>query len=570
MNNNINENKTKKIKNTLVYALGGLEEIGKNTYCIEHDDEIIMIDAGVKFPDAKLLGVDAVIPDYSYLKENNKKIKALLITHGHEDHIGGISYLLSEIDNIPFIYAPRLAAALIRFALKEKKVNTKTIVKEIDQTTKLKFKNFDARFFMVNHSIPDAYGIAINTPNGMIVTTGDYKFDWTSLGNDPDLKTMSELGNNGVKLLMADSTNAEIDGYTLTEKDVIHNIDKIFYNAPGRIIITSFASNVHRIQKIIEIANKHGRKILILGRSIEKIIKIIREIGHLKISDKSFIKNPNKNKINKMKKDLLIICTGSQGEPLAALSKISKGEHKIVEVQKYDTIIFSSSPIPGNKKPVEDVINNLTRLGANILENSPEYPLHTSGHASKEEQKLLFTLLKPKYFMPMHGDYRMLKIHGETANSVNVEKENVFICANGDQINLSNSNAWIGKRINADAIYVDGKDTSGLTTTVVRDREVLSKNGLIAVIFTIDSKNNKLISAPKIISRGSFYINNPNNNKLIASMRKIASETINEVLKTSKPTFSQIKNDLKSSLSSFIFKYKRRNPLIIPVILNKK
>ncbi len=563
----INNNNKKK---TLVYALGGLEEIGKNTYCIEYDNEVIIIDAGIKFPDAELLGVNAIIPDYTYLKENNKKISCILITHGHEDHIGGIPYLLSEIKNIPFIYSPKIATALIRDTLKTKKITTSTSIKEYNSETKIKTKNFLIEFFAVNHSIPDAFGISITTPNGIIVTTGDYKFDWTPLGHDTDLKKMSEIGNKGVKLLMADSTNAEKDGYTLTEKDVINNIEEIIKISKDRVFVTCFASNVHRIQKIVEIADKYERKILILGRSLERIIKIIREIGHLKISNKSFITGSDEEKIKicKKNKNILIICTGSQGEQFAALPKISNREHKIISVKTGDTIIFSASPIPGNKKPVEDLVNKLTKEGAIVKENSSTFPLHTSGHASKEEQKLLFKLIKPKYFMPMHGDYRMLKEHSETAAKVNIPLENSFICSNGDQINILNDKAWIDNRIHADDIYIDGNDISGLTTSVIRDRKLLSKNGLVAVIFAIDTVKNVLISPPRIISRGSFYVRD--SNKLMFAINNLATEVINDVLKQTKPTFSQIKNEIKSKLSPFIFKYKRRNPIIIPVILNTK
>ncbi|AGM25913.1 metallo-beta-lactamase family protein [Spiroplasma syrphidicola EA-1] len=550
---------------TKVFALGGLEEIGKNTYCIEHQDELIMIDAGVKFPSSTMLGVDAVIPNYSYLKENQRKIKALFITHGHEDHIGGIPYLLREV-NVPIIYAPRLAAALIRDRLKEAKLEQNTIVKEIDNMSVIKTKNFKINFFAVNHSIPDAFGVTVNSPNGRIVSTGDYKFDWTPLGHRADIERMANMGQEGVMLLMADSTNAEVEGYTQTETKIIKNIGELFVKAKGRILISTFASNVHRIQHIVEIANKYGRKILVFGRSLDRIIKIIRQMGHLKISDKAFIK-ANEAK-NYKDSEILIICTGSQGEPMAALSRIANNQHQHISIIPGDTVIFSSSPIPGNQADVERVINKLVRAGAIVHENSPLNQIHTSGHASQEEQKLLFTLLKPKYFMPMHGDYRMLKQHGETAVSVNMKEENIFICANGDQIELLNGEAKIGKRIEAEAIYVDGKDLSGQTTAVVRDREILSKDGLIAVVISIDSQNNRLLSPPRIISRGSFYVKESGN--IINESIRLTTEAINEVLKTQKPTFGALKSAIKQSLSPFIYRYKRRNPLIIPVILNKK
>ncbi|WP_342224579.1 ribonuclease J [Spiroplasma endosymbiont of Asaphidion curtum] len=559
------------IRNTKVFALGGLEEVGKNTYCIEHDNEIIIIDAGVKFPEGILLGIDAIIPDYTYLKENAKKVKAIFITHGHEDHIGGIPYLLKEID-IPFIYAPRLAAALIRERLKEFNIGQKTKIIEIDGSNedqnKMKglLKNFQLKYFAVNHSIPDAFGIAINTPNGKVVTTGDYKFDWTPLGHKADLEEMAKMGQAGVTLFLSDSTNSEVEGYTMTETKIIKNISDYFLKAKGRILISTFASNVHRIQQIIEVAQKYNRKILIFGRSLERIIKIIREMGHLKISDKQFIKPHETGQYHK--NEILIICTGSQGEPMAALSRISTGTHKAISIIPGDTVIFSSSPIPGNQASVEMVVNRLSRLGANVLENSSFNSLHTSGHASQEEQKLMLTLIKPTYFMPMHGDYRMLKAHGQTAESVGVAKENIFICANGDQINLYKGKAILGKRIEASAIYVDGKDTSGLTTRITRDRQILANDGLIAVVVSINSQTNELLCNPTIISRGSFYVKD--SSALIAESINIVTRAIKKVLTSNHPTFGAIKKEIKETLSPYISKIKRRNPLIIPVILNKK
>lgn len=552
-------------KPTKVFALGGLEEIGKNTYAIEYADEIIMIDAGVKFPDASMLGVSAVIPDYSYLKENEKKIKALFITHGHEDHIGGIHYLIKQV-NIPVIFAPPLAAALIRDRLKENKLTDAVVVKEYQVDDVWKTANFRVTYAALNHSIPDAFGILVETPNGNIFSTGDYKFDWAPLGHYAELNKLAMMGDQGIELLMADSTNAEVEGYTPGERGIIDNIDKLFLKAKGRIFITTFASNVHRIQYIIEASHKYGRKIVILGRSIERIIKIIRQMGHLKISEKEFIKPTDVDKYPA--NELTIITTGSQGEPMAALSRIANNKHQQISVVPGDTIIFSSSAIPGNKADVERLVNRLTRIGATVIENSPTNRIHTSGHASQEEQKLLFTLLRPNYFLPMHGEFRMLKKHVETAESVNLEKGHGFVLANGDQLELLNGKATIGKRIDADAVYVDGKDTTGQASNVIRERDILSRDGLMAVVVSIDSQTNKLLSQPKIISRGSFYVRDSGN--IIGESINIVTNAILEVLKGPKPTFGAIKQAIKSSLSPYIFKTKRRNPLIIPVILNKK
>ena len=548
---------------TKVFALGGLEEIGKNTYCIEHNEELIIIDAGVKFPSKQLLGVSAVIPNYQYLKDNETKIKALFITHGHEDHIGGIPYLLKQV-NIKQIYAPLLATALIEERLKEFALPQKPNIRSINSESIIRTKNFIVSFFAVNHSIPDAFGLAIYTPNGLFVTTGDYKFDWTPLGHNVELEKLAQMGREGVKLLMADSTNAEISGYTITEQVIVDNLRQLFVKAPGRILFSTFASNVHRIQKILEITSSLNRKILVIGRSLDKIIKIIYRMGHLNINKDVFV---TKKSIKKYNKNLVIICTGSQGENLAALSRIANNEHTDIKIQQNDTVILSSSAIPGNYESVQTLVNNLIFLGATVYENDANFKIHSSGHASQEEQKLLFKLLKPQFFFPMHGDFRMLKCHKDTAVSTGLLPENVFLCANGDQLNIQGDKAWIGKRINAEPVYVDGAGISSESAYLVRDRDSLSRDGLIAVVITIDTKSNSLISDPKIISRGCFYVSK--NSSLIWSMMNIVKKKVQEALSSKKPTFSLIKIKIKEGLSPFIYNQKRRNPLIIPVILNK-
>jgi len=406
----------------------------------------------------------------------------------------------------------------------------------------------------------------VKTPNGNIFSTGDYKFDWSPLGHYAEIDKLAAMGNEGIELLMADSTNAEVEGYTIGEKKIIDNLDKLFLKAKGRILITTFASNVHRIQYIIQTATKYNRKIVILGRSIERIIKIIRKMGHLKISEKQFIKPAEINKYPD--NQILVLTTGSQGEPMAALSRIANNKHQSISVKPGDTIIFSSSPIPGNRADVENLVNHLTRVGATVIENSTSFKIHTSGHASQEEQKLLFMLMKPNYFMPMHGEYRMLKKHIETGESVNLQKGHGLLVANGDQIELLRGTAKVGKRIDADAIYVDGKDMTGQASNVIRERDILSSDGLMAVIVTIDSQNNKLLGQPRILSRGSFYVKDSGN--IIGESIGIVTNAVVEVLNSDKPTFGAIKKAIKQSLSPYIFKMKRRNPLIIPVILNKK
>ncbi|QHX35760.1 ribonuclease J [Spiroplasma sp. TIUS-1] len=551
-------------KPTLVFALGGLEEIGKNTYVIEYDDEIMIIDAGVKFASENEPGISAIVPDYTYLLENEHKITGLFITHGHEDHIGGIPYLLQKV-KVPAIYAPELAAELIKEKLKDFKLQNSTLVKEYVEDDVYKSKHMTVRFAAVNHSIPDAFGIHIQTPNGAIFSTGDYKFDWTPLGHTANIQRMSEFGEQGLELLMADSTNAEVEGYTIGEKSVMKNIDSHILQAKGRIVISSFASNVHRFQEMILLAKKYSKRVVIVGWSLERMIKVIKNLGHLDIDEKMFIKQTEVDKFPK--NQVMIICTGSQGEPMAALSKMAKQEHKYMKIIPGDTVIFSSSPIPGNKMDVELIVNRLTKLGARVIVNSSSNLIHTSGHASQEEQKLLFSIFKPHYFMPMHGEFRMLKTHAETAAKVNVPRDNSFVIANGDTIVMQNGKATLGKRIPAEAVYIDGKDQTGKASAVIKERTTLSKEGLIIVIISIDSKTNKMIYPPKIISRGCFYVKDSFN--VINESIRIVGNSVNDLLKTNKVTFHSIKQSVRESISPYIFRAKRRNPLIIPVILNK-
>lgn len=557
--------KTTKLKNTdtLIYALGGLGEVGKNMYVVEHDDEIIIIDAGVLFPEEDLLGVDYVIPDFTHLIKNQKKIKALVITHGHEDHIGGIPFLLQRV-NIPMIYAPRFAKAQIERKLEERKIRTKHPIVEINSQSTVRTKHFVIGFFNVVHSIPDAMGVLINTPNGRVVTTGDFKFDLTPVGNNPDYQVMAYMGQIGVDLLLSDSTNAQVSGFSISERDVAKEIGRIFKKADGRIIIATFASNVYRVQQIIEAAIAEGRKVAVFGRSMENVITIARKLGHIKAADKHFV---NANQLNKLPANkALILCTGSQGEPLAALSRIANGTHRQISIIPGDTVVFSSSPIPGNAPSVSHVVNQLTRSGATVLTNSPLNSLHTTGHASKEEQTLMLQLLRPKYFMPVHGEYKMLKTHKDTAIQTGIPSENIFICSNGDVIGLRDGVAFATNvRFQADDIYVDGNDSSGLSTAVIKDRKILSDSGLVSVVVTIDSRQNKILTKPSIVSRGFVLIKE--NQSLLKEAEHVVYEALQKRMK-SKVTFGEIKNTIRGSLEPFLYKHTQRNPLVIPVILN--
>ncbi|MDD5792168.1 MAG: ribonuclease J [Erysipelotrichaceae bacterium] len=552
-------------KDTLVYALGGLGEIGKNMYCFEHDDEIIIIDAGVKFPDEGLLGVDYVIPDYTHLIKNKDKIKALIITHGHEDHIGGIPFLLLACP-IKKIYAPPFAKALIEKKLMEKRRLSNYQVTAINSESRIKTEHFTVGFFNTVHSIPDSLGILVNTPNGRAVVTGDFKFDLTPLGQNSDYQKMAYIGASGVSLLMSDSTNSEIEGFSISEKKVAESINEIAHKTSGRLIVSTFASNVLRLAQIIKASRRFGRKVCVFGRSMENVVEIGVRIGVIDVPEDTFVSPDIINTIPN--NELTIVCTGSQGEMLAALSRIANGTHKYVRIKPGDTVVFSSSPIPGNAISVSGTINQLVRNGAKVLVNTPLTSLHTTGHASKEEQKLMIQLIKPQYFMPVHGEYKMLKLHAQSAMETGIPKENCFICANGDALVMRDGKVFrANTRIQTDAIYVDGNDFSGVSTSVLKDRKILADNGMVAVIVCIDSRSNKILCKPGILSRGFVYLKD--NQTIIKEAETITYEALKQTMKQ-KVTFGDLKNCIRNSLEPFLYEKTNRNPIVIPVILNKR
>ena len=546
---------------TKVFALGGLGEVGKNMYCVQNKDEIIIVDSGVMFPEDDLLGIDYVIPDYTYLKLNENKIKALLITHGHEDHIGSIPFLLQSV-NIPKIYAPAQAKALIDKKLEEKNIKYKNLI-VYHENTKIKTKYFNIEFFRTTHSIPDSHGIAIHTPNGTIVMTGDFKIDLTPIGPMSNIHKMARIGETGVRLLMSDSTNATIPGTSLSESVVDENLREIFSNEKeNRIILATFASNIYRLKHIIEICRQNKRKVALFGRSMDTSIDIAIKCGYIK--DRKIIITPEE--ANRLKpSQVCLLCTGSQGEPLAALSRIANGSHKQIKLTPNDIVIFSSSPIPGNAASVAKTINKLYLKGVKVYTNGTT-EIHSSGHGCQNELKLMIRLFKPEYFAPYHGEYRMLKTHCDLATTCDIPKENTFILENGDVINLNKDRVSKEGHVPADDIYVDGSRIGDVGNMVIKDRKLMSSNGILVIIANIDLANRKLLAKPMITTRGYILVNE--NEMLIKQIEKNAGIIIEKKLKTKNVNYADIKSELINGLMPFLADKTGRVPIILPIIMN--
>lgn len=549
-------------KVTTIFALGGLGEVGKNMYVVQHEDEIIIIDAGVMFPESELLGIDYVIQDVTYLKQNEDKIKALFITHGHEDHIGGITFLLQNI-NIPVIYAPRIASDLIKNKFYDRNIGYKNL-EVYDKDSVFKYKYFEISFVTTTHSIPDSFAIVIRTPNGIIFETGDFKFDLTPIGPMADIHKMAALGSEGVKLLLSDSTNALSPGFSASESCVDEALSDVFARHNSRIILATFASNIYRIKHIVETCRKNNRKIVTFGRSMETAKEIA--LKNNLITDKTIFIEANEAK-NLKKHEICILCTGSQGEPLAALSRIANGTHKQIELMPDDIVVFSSSPIPGNRASINRIINKLYLKGVKVYTNTELSDIHTSGHAKQEEQKWMLRIIKPEYFMPMHGEYRMLKTHGDLAIDCGIPKENIFICKNGDTVELTKDGARLGKRVQAGDVYVDGSRIGDIGSVVIKDRKLMSQDGILVTILNINPITRELLIKPNITTRGFVLVNE--NTGLINKIENKVTEIVNRTIKNSY-NYIDLKNQIILELNPFINELTGRRPIILPVIMEVK
>ncbi|MFF2752939.1 ribonuclease J [Psychrobacillus sp. NPDC058041] len=546
-----------------IFALGGINEIGKNMYVIQSADDIVIIDCGSKFPDESLLGIDLIIQDISYLQDNKEKIRALIVTHGHEDHIGGVPYFLKQL-NVP-IYATNLTLGLIEIKLKEHGLLRQAKLFMIDSESKIRLGTINATFFKTSHSIPDCLGIAFHTPQGTIVHTGDFKFDLTPVDHQaPDIHKMAELGQKGVLLLLSESTNAERPGFTQSELVVGEHIEDAFRHAPRKIFISTFASNVNRVQQIIQAAIKTNRKIALLGRSMVNVVSVAMERGYLEMPEGTLIDASEVNTMNP--ENVVIICTGSQGEPMAALSRLSSSRFRQVEVLPEDTIIMAASPIPGNERSVSRIIDNLLLLGARVIYGSGNVTgMHVSGHACQEELKLMLTLMKPKYFIPIHGEYRMLHKHRILAEAVGVNRENIFIINNGDVVDLVDKKAIQTRSVDAGNVFVDGFGIGDVGNIILRDRKVLSEDGMLVIVITLSKSQGKIISGPDLLSRGFVY--GPNAEELLNEVNQSISATIKKLSNRSKNQ-RELKQDIKKSIEHLLYSRTKKRPMILPIIID--
>lgn len=536
-------------------------EIGKNMTVIQYGKEILVIDSGLAFPEEEMLGIDIVIPDISYLIENKEYIKGIVLTHGHEDHIGALPYVLKQI-NAP-VYGTKLTLGLVEGKLKEAKLMRKTSLNVIKPPATVKIGNFYIDFIRVNHSIPDAVGLAIHTPVGTICHTGDFKLDQTPVdGQIADLHKFAELGSKGVLVFMSDSTNAEREGYTMSEKVVGSTIEEIFRKADGRIIVATFASNIHRIQQIFDAAHSFGKKVAVVGRSMVNVVNVALKLGHLTLPKSLLMDLDNINRLPKEK--VVIITTGSQGEPMSALTRMAMAEHRKVEIVHGDTVLISASPIPGNEKLIGRTIDHLFKRGANVIYEAIS-GVHVSGHASQEELKLMLNLVRPKFFIPVHGEYRHLVHHAEIAKEVGIHDKNILIAENGRILEFTKNSARMSGKVVAGKVLVDGLGVGDVGNIVLRDRKQLSEDGILIVVVTIDKKTGQVLAGPDIISRGFVYVRE--SEELMDRARERVKRALNKCQEEKQTEWSVIKSEVREALGQFLFSQTRRRPMILPIIM---
>lgn len=547
----------------LVFALGGVGEIGKNMYVVQYANDIIVIDSGLKFPEEDMLGIDIVIPDISYLIDNKDKVRGIVLTHGHEDHIGGLPYVLKQL-NVP-VYGTKLTLGLVEAKLKEAGLlgDTKRILIHAD--SELVLGGLKTTFFRTNHSIPDSVGVCVETPEGNVVHTGDFKFDQTPVNDQyADLYRMAEIGNRGVLMLLSDSTNAERPGYTGSERSVGAELEEVFRKAKQRVVVATFASNVHRVQQVIDAAEVTKRKVTVIGRSMVNVVNIASELGYLRIPDGMLIEP---EEVGKLAADrVVILSTGSQGEPMSALTRMARSTHRKVDILPGDTVVIAATPIPGNEKYVGRTVDELFRLGANVIYGPGSVSgVHVSGHGSQEELKLMLNLMKPKYFMPIHGEYRMLRQHGQLAEMVGVERENIFICDIGETVEVQNGVARKAGKVSCGNILIDGLGVGDVGNIVLRDRKLLSQDGILVVVVTLSKQDGKIMSGPDIISRGFVYVRESEG--LLEEANKIVSNTLSKLMSENVNEWASLKTHVKDALGRFLYEQTRRRPMILPIIM---
>ncbi|KZE53066.1 ribonuclease J [Brevibacillus parabrevis] len=548
----------------LIFALGGVGEIGKNMYVVQSGDDIVVIDAGLKFPEEEMLGIDMVIPDITYLEENRDKVRGIIITHGHEDHIGGLSYVLKHL-KVP-VYATKLTLGLIDAKLKEAGILNETKRVLINSDSEVVLGKMKATFFRVNHSIPDCVGVCLDTPEGYVVHTGDFKFDQTPINNQAaDLAKMAMIGDRGVLCLLSDSTNAERPGFTGSERSVGIAIKDVFSKATGRIVVSTFASNVHRIQQVVDAAVQFNRKLTVVGRSMQNVMNISRELGYLFVPEGLIVESDEINKLPA--EQVVILSTGSQGEPMSALTRMARSAHRKIDILPGDTVIIAATPIPGNEKYVARTIDQLSRIGADVIYggHGPNGTVHVSGHGSQEELRLMLNLMKPKYFIPVHGEYRMLKTHSLLAEQVGIPEENIFLLDNGDTVEISGGRARYGPKVHAGNVLIDGLGVGDVGNIVLRDRKLLSQDGILVVVVTLSKQNGTILSGPDIISRGFVYVRE--SEELLDEANRIVTQTLVKCMEENVNEWSSLKNNVKESLGRYLYEQTRRRPMILPIIM---